>query len=183
MSAQGSAQNGSGANASNSSEGQSGGSQDNQAAAQKSGQQDGQEQGQEIAKADSQVLSQKDGQGETPGNEKANSQNEDQSQDSQQTELSKNRDPSDPAVNQPPAPPIEAEEESTAGAAQNALEYLTGENAQAGDDVSEEGETGQTEGTLTIQDLLNAQGVGSDITEPVDEKTTDETTPDKDGDS
>jgi len=187
MSAQGGAQNGSDSNSLSSSEGQSESSQFNQAAAQASGQQDGQEQGQEIAQADSQEVSQEtgkeDGQGETKGNEQEDSQTEDRSQDSQQTEAEEKSSLAEPLTTTSPVSPTETVEESTAGAAQNALEYLTGENAQAGDDVSEEGETGQTEGTLTIQDLLNAQGVGSDITEPVDEKTTDETTPDKDGDS
>ena len=181
MSAQGDAQNGSSTNASDSSEGQFEGSQDNQAAAQASGQHAVQEQGQENAQADSQQASQDNGQGETPGNEKAGSQNEDQSQNSQQAETEKKSSLAEPPSITPADSPNEAEEESTAGAAQNALEYLTGDNAQSREEPDNKEETGQTEGTLTIQDLLNAQGVGAGNTKPADEKQVDETKPEKDG--
>lgn len=57
--------------------------------------------------------------------------------------------------------PTQPEKESTAGASQNALEYLTGEDPGAIDgDINEDGEE-QAEGTLSIEDLLNAQGVGN----------------------
>ena len=181
MSAQGGAQNGSDSNASNSAEGKSQDSQDNQAAAQLSGQQDGKGEGQEIAQANGQEVSQEDGQGKTKGNEQEDSQTEDRSQDSQQTEAEEKSSLAEPLTTTSPVSPTETVEESTAGAAQNALEYLTGDNAQSGEEPGNETETGQSEGTLTIKDLMNAQGVGAGTTKPTDEKQVDETKPDKDG--
>jgi hypothetical protein len=68
-------------------------------------------------------------------------------------------------------PSDEAETESTSGASQNALEYLMGDNSQA--------QPGDQEGTLTIEDLMNAQGVYT-VTGG-GEKPPDENDPDKDG--
>jgi len=79
----------------------------------------------------------------------------------------------------------EPEEESTAGATQNALEFLKGETQQDADAAHGATETGQAPaGTLTIQDLLNAQGLGgaagtdpagaaSGMDAPPDESSTD----------
>ena len=78
---------------------------------------------------------------------------------------------------------VTTEEESTEGAAQNALEYVTGESTPSEDSDSNAEEAGQTDGTLTIQDLLNAQGVGGGATNTTVEKPKDDTDPDKDGDS
>jgi len=80
-----------------------------------------------------------------------------------------------------PDSPNQPKEESTAGASQNALEYLTGEDPRA-----ETGED-QPEGTLSIKDLLNAQGIGDSTnvapltTGSGDESQADEDKPEKDG--
>jgi len=78
-------------------------------------------------------------------------------------------------------PTDDREEISTQGTAQNALEYLTGdtvENAGTGENGQEPIES---EGTLSIQDLLNAQGVGAAVgTTPSSNNDTDESDPDKD---
>ena len=182
MTGQGEAQNESGTGSSASGETQAESSEGDQATSQTEGQQDSQEQGQETGQADSQETTQEDGKGESQGETSAVGQNEGQSQDSQQTETEEKPDSADSPSNTLPASPAETEEESTAGAAQNALEYLTGESAQTGDDLGGGAETDQAEGTLTIQDLLNAQGVGGATAKPVDEKQTDETKPEKDSD-
>ena len=84
-------------------------------------------------------------------------------------------------------PPAESETESTAGASENALGYLKGENVRGSENTGNEPDTGQSEGTLTIQDLLNARGVGGSTDtlpatiNPDGEEQADETVPDKDG--
>ncbi|MDX2451418.1 hypothetical protein, partial [Desulfosarcina sp.] len=97
----------------------------------------------------------------------------------------------DSSISPPSATPVssaETEEESTEGASQNALEYLTGEDVQAPGSTDDESNMVQPEGTLTIQDLLNAQGVGDSTgtdpasTSPVEEQQPTEKKPDKDGD-
>jgi hypothetical protein len=88
-----------------------------------------------------------------------------------------------------PASPAEPGEEDTTGTSQNALEYLTGESTQTGDGTGNEPVTNPPEGTLTIQDLLNAQGVGESkdvipLSPDEDSKQKlDKDKPDKDGDS
>jgi hypothetical protein len=72
---------------------------------------------------------------------------------------------------------------STQGTSQNALEYLTGTTVTV--DNRGTGNTGQapieSEGTLSIQDLLNAQGVGAAVgTTPSSNSSVDEPDPDKD---
>ncbi len=82
----------------------------------------------------------------------------------------------------------QSEEESTAGASQNALEYLMEESTQVDDDINNQVDTNQSEGTLTIQELLNARGVNNTaVTLPSssvidEEQPLEETKPDKDGD-
>ena len=82
----------------------------------------------------------------------------------------------------------QSEEESTAGASQNALEYLMEESTQVDDDINNQVDTNQSEGTLTIQELLNARGVNKTaVTLPPSSATDEEqplekTKPDKDGD-
>ena len=63
-------------------------------------------------------------------------------------------------------PPVSAEEseaQSIEGISQNALEYLTGDDAQSGDTTSVESVTTESttdpEATLSIKELLNAKGV------------------------
>jgi hypothetical protein len=79
--------------------------------------------------------------------------------------------------------------ESTAGAAQNALEYLEGNQQGTGTEQPIPSDPSNQQGTLSIQDLLNAQGVntGSAVLPPEEaneeEPPTVENPPDKDGDS
>jgi len=81
----------------------------------------------------------------------------------------------------------ESEEDSTAGSAQNALEYLKGENTGTGQAADAETETTPPAGTLNIQDLLHAQGVGgatgnaTGTPDPDADKPPDETSSGKDG--
>ena len=62
------------------------------------------------------------------------------------------------------------------------------ESTQVDDDINNQDDTNQQEGTLSIQDLLNAKGVNNaTVTLPSSsgtdaEQTPDETKPDKDGD-
>jgi hypothetical protein len=147
--------------------------------AQAEGQQTGQNEGQEDGQSDVQDAGQEDGQ--------AGSQDDGQAQDGQQTETAQKPTPSVIPDNTSPVSSTEPDEESTAGASQNALEYLTGEGVQTGDDMNNEPETSEPEGTLTIQDLLNAQGVGASTgavpvtSSPGAEQKPDKNKPDKDG--
>jgi len=82
----------------------------------------------------------------------------------------------------------EAEEESTAGSTQSALEFLQGESGQTGVVTGGAPDTNPpSAGTLSIQDLLNAQGVGGatgtvpEIPASGEGKPADETNVDKDG--
>ena len=101
--------------------------------------------GQADAQADRQADAQTDGQ----ANAQAGQQADGQEQAGQQSTDEQNRTAS-ASSSESIVPPSsdQSESESTAGASQNALEYLTGGNDR----------TGQ-EGTLTIEDLMNAQGV------------------------
>ena len=94
-----------------------------------------------------------------------------------------------PSSNVSPVSPIpvssaEPEKESTSGTSQNALEYLTGEPDHATGITNEEPTAGEAEGTLSIQDLLNAQDLGdsadpeSVATPPDKEQIPDESEPD-----
>jgi hypothetical protein len=139
---------------------------------------DGQQNGQDGAQAESQAGEQGDGQ--------ASGQEQGQSQEGPQTE---NAQAAATPVPSPETTPVSSpvpEEESTAGASQNALEYLTGETVPATGSTGDEPSTGQPAGTLTIQDLLNAQGVGGTTgaapapTIPADKKQADEKAPEKD---
>ncbi len=170
-SAQGKA--GSGAETSQANQGQG----DPQAGEQGQAQADGQQNGQEAAQAEDQ------------GDAQASNQDDGEAQDEQQTETEQTPASSVPPASTTPLSPAEIEEESTAGASQNALEYLTGEQAQASDGKREETAAGEPEGTLTIQELLNAQGVGASIgtapapADPAEQEQADEGKPDKDGGS
>jgi hypothetical protein len=113
--------------------------------------------------------------------EQADSQEGEQAQDSQLAESSDSSVTTSQPGNSIPDSPNQPEEESTAGASQNALEYLTGEDPRA------EAREDQPEGTLSIQDLLNAQGIGESTnvapmtTGSGDEGQADEDKPEKDG--
>ena len=169
--------------------GQDGGSGESNPASSESAQGQGESDG--GAQGETQAMAQETGsQADTKGagqeGEQADSQEGEQAQDSQLAESSD----SSVTISQPGNnildSPNQPEEESTAGASQNALEYLTGEDprAEAGED--------QPEGTLSIQDLLNAQGIGeSTNVAPMttgsgdegqaDEGQADEDKPEKDG--
>ena len=132
------------------------------------------------------------GEGETQTDEQkvaqADGQTNGQTQESQQSESAQKPDSSISLPGATPVSSTETEEESTAGASQNALEYLTGEDVQAPGSTDDESNTVQPEGTLTIQDLLNAQGVGDSTgtnpasTSPVEEQHPNKKEPEKDGD-
>jgi len=79
------------------------------------------------------------------------------------------------------------DEPSTTGASQNALEYLTGEDTQRSTGQTMPTDPIERGDTLTIEDLMNAQGVGGPSPDLPPEKITndqqdpDGNTPDKDG--
>jgi len=108
--------------------------------------------------------------------------------DGQQAETTQKTAPNIPPAETSPPPSATPEEESTAGASQNALEYLTGDSAHAGDGSDNEADASPPEGTLNIQDLLNAQGVGSttgrlpESNEADDKQNSDDNPPEKDSD-
>ena len=156
---------------------QSGSDGEEQALSDVDGQQEGQSSGQESA----QGSVQDSGQSETQGDQQADDQNEGETQDDQQSEGEQESALPSPTTNDSTTSPAETEEESTAGAAQNALEYLTGENTQHSVDKGNEADSEQQQGTLTIQDLLNAQGVDGAPANPADENQVDKTNPEKDG--
>lgn len=167
--------------------------QDGNATAQADGQQAGQAGGQSSAQNSGQGPSEGEQQadGEVDGESgegQAGSQDEGKARSSQQTEMAET------TVSVPiPDADItfsssETQEESTEGTAQNALEYLQGESAQTGEtQVGEAGSGPPPAGTLNIQDLLNAQGVGGSTgpgpanPPPADEQPPDETKTEKDG--
>ncbi|HEY5775909.1 MAG TPA: hypothetical protein VIS57_07485, partial [Xanthomonadales bacterium] len=68
-----------------------------------------------------------------------------------------------------------------------AFEYLTGDSARSGDGSGNEKDSAPPEGTLNIQDLINAQGVGTTTgTPPVSNEADDnqnpgDNLPEKDG--
>jgi hypothetical protein len=90
-----------------------------------------------------------EGEANTASSEDNNGQADGQEQISQQSTDEQNRTAS-ASSSESIVPPSsdQSESESTAGASQNALEYLTGGNDRT-----------DQEGTLTIEDLMNAQGV------------------------
>jgi hypothetical protein len=150
-------------------------------------QQKGEDEGQDDGQEDGQDEEQEGDQADDQGNGQAGGQNDEQTQDEQQTETPEESTSNTPPASSDPAPPDEADEESTDGASQNALEYLTGEGDQTDEGTSNEPLTPQPAGTLTIQDLLNARGVGESTgtspasNSPDDEQPPDENIPDKDG--
>jgi len=100
--------------------------------------------GQADAQAEGEADTQTDGQ----ANAQAGQQADGQEQAGQQNTDEQNRTASTPPENTSPPSPDEPEPDSTAGASQNALEYLMRDNTNS-----------SQEGTLTIEDLMNAQGV------------------------
>lgn len=153
----------------------------NQDGTRENGQEDGRENGQDEAQGEEQESDQ--------GDEQTGSGNNVQTQDEQQTEVSEEPASNISPAGSDPASPAEPDEESTDGASQNALEYLTGEGDQANEGTGTDTGTTESAGTLTIQDLLNARGVGSSkginpaSSGPNDEQQPDENIPGKDGDS
>ena len=108
--------------------------------------------------ADAQADGQSDGQAQSG-----------QAQDGQQTSDEQNRTASASAESSPSPSPDEPESDSTAGASQNALEYLMGNTTPT-----------SQEGTLTIEDLMNAQGIGNATsTGSPSSSANDEENPDK----
>ena len=140
----------------------------------------GQEDGQDAGQSDNQVSGQDTGQ--------ENEKEDGQSQGGQQTETTEADEANTSSASDSPVSSSEPEEESTAGASQNALEYLTGDYGPSGDDSGTVQDTDQAEGTLSLHDLLNARGVGDTTAEspaptnPDEESQADETKPEKDGD-
>ena len=69
-----------------------------------------------------------------------------------------------PPTSPPPVSPEESEEQNVEGVSQNALEYLMGGDAQSEDITNNESQTNDSvtdpEATLSIEELLNAKGVG-----------------------
>jgi hypothetical protein len=128
--------------------------------------------GQAEAQADGQTDAQTDGQ----ANAQAGQQADGQEQAGQQGTDKQTRTASTSPESTAPPSSDESESESTAGASQNALEYLTGGNNRI-----------DQEGTLTIEDLMNAQGVlgttntGSPSNSVNDKEEPDKTPPDNGG--
>ena len=145
--------------------------------------QTGQGQGQGESQTDEQNVAQADGQ----NNAQADGQADGQAQDSQQTETAEKSVSTASPASTSPISTTDPEEESTAGASQNALDYLTGKTDQTGDDLKDEPDITPQEGTLTIKDLLNAQGISNSTgtapasANPDQEQQPDEIRPDKDG--
>lgn len=140
-------------------------------------------QGQGETQADEQNVAQADGQDAA----QSDGQDEGQAQDGQQTEATEKSVSTPPPASTSLISTVDAEKESIAGASQNALDYLTGGSVQTDDGVKGEPDTTQQEGTLTIQDLLNAQGISNSTgtapasTNPDEEQQPDEAKLDKDG--
>jgi hypothetical protein len=147
-----------------------------------------QQAGQEDGTAETQDSGQQEQQASAEGSEQADGEGDEKSQNSSPAEIVQNPASSVPPASTSPVSSTEPEEESTAGASQNALEYLMEESTQVDDDINNQADTNQPEGTLTIQDLLNARGVDNATgTQPLSSGTDeaqlpDETKSDKDGD-
>ncbi len=162
--------------------------QGEQVVAQAEGQQAGQDTGQQDGTADTQDTGQQEQQASAQGSEQVDGEEDENSQESQVAETAQKPTSSVPPASTSPVSSTEPEEESTAGASQNALDYLMEENTQVDDDINNQADTSQPEGTLSIQDLLNARGVSNaTVTLPSssttgEEQPPDETKPDKDGD-
>ena len=118
--------------------------------------------------ADTQAGGQTDGQAQSGQAQSGQAQSE-QAQDGQQTSDEQARTASASAESSSSPTPDEPESDSTAGASQNALEYLMGNTTPT-----------NQEGTLTIEDLMNAQGVGNSTSPgPPPGSANDEESPDK----
>ena len=159
-------------------------SEDSTAASQTGqGQGETQAEEQDMAQADGQDSAKADGQADG----QADVQADGQAQDGQQTETAEKSVSTAPPASTSPISTADPEEESTAGASQNALDYLKGKSIQTGEDMNGETDSTQQEGTLTIQDLLNAQGISNSTgtapasTNPDEEQQPVDAKPDKDG--
>jgi len=95
-----------------------------------------------------QADAQDDGQSDAQASEQASGQADSQAQAEQQSADEQNRTASTSSESTAPPSPDETESDSTEGTSQNALEYLMESSTRT-----------NQEGTLTIEDLLNAQGV------------------------
>ena len=123
--------------------------------------------------ADTQAGGQTDGQAQNgqaqSGQAQSGQAQSGQAQDGQQTSDEQSRTASTSAESSPSPSPDEPESDSTAGASQNALEYLMGNTTPT-----------NQEGTLTIEDLMNAQGIGNATSPgPPPGSANDEENPDK----
>jgi len=118
--------------------------------------------------ADTQAGGQTDGQAQNGQAQNGQAQNG-QAQDGRQTSDEQALTASASAESSSSPTPDEAESDSTAGASQNALEYLMGNTTPT-----------NQEGTLTIEDLMNAQGIGNSTSPgPPPGSANDEENPDK----
>jgi len=104
----------------------------------------------------------------------------------QQSESEQNRRASPSSANTTPSSSNESNADSTAGAYQNALEYLVGEDIPSGAAAQAAPPSPvESEDTLSIEDLLNARGVsgatGTEATGTNDEQDSDDNSPDRDG--
>jgi len=98
-----------------------------------------------------------------------------------------------PPTSPPPVSPEESEEQNVEGVSQNALEYLMGDDAQSEDTTNNESQTNDSvtdpETTLSIEELLNAKGVGettgTNFEQTIDdpERSATQDNPDEDGES
>jgi hypothetical protein len=150
------------------SEGQPGANAASQAAA--GGQQAGQDSAQSVAQnsGKNSAKGEEQAEGEEAGAQgegQSGSQGDASAQAGQQTETAEK------TLTAPPVPEgeitfssRESEAESTVGTSQNALEYLKGEGTQNGETAKGGAKTNPPPaGTLNIEDLLNAQGVGGAV--------------------
>ena len=96
------------------------------------------------------------------GDGKSENTNDSQSPGGQQVEPEQKPAPVSPpaSASTVPVSSAQTDEMSSVGASQNALEYLKQEADQSGETALTQPGDGQTQDTLTIQDLLNARGVG-----------------------
>ena len=139
------------------------------------GQADTQADGEADGEADGQADGQTDGQAQN-GQAQSGQAQSGQAQDGQQTSDEQARTASASAESSPSPSQDEPESDSTAGASQNALEYLMGNTTPT-----------NQEGTLTIEDLMNAQGVGNSTSPGLppgsanDEENPDKPPPDNSG--
>jgi hypothetical protein len=113
------------------------------------------------AQQSAQNESQDDRQTEDRDNGKVGGKSDGQRQDGLQTESEQKKVSVTLPAESAAISPVVPVEESVEGTSQNALEYLTERSAEGQNGNTDAPITEQPEGTLSIQDLLNAQGIGN----------------------